>query len=76
MDYSLFMAVMMVLMSEGVEKRLGATLTAFPPPIFAGTASVSVFHVSPLPRFAIVEGGGLYIGVLGQAEHQETKMDD
>jgi hypothetical protein len=31
MDYSLFMVVMMVLMSERVEKRLRATLAAFPP---------------------------------------------
>jgi hypothetical protein len=42
-DYSFFMAVMMVLMLERVEKRLGVTPTTFPPPIFAGTASVSVF---------------------------------
>jgi hypothetical protein len=57
------MAVMMVLMSERVEKRPRATPAAFPPPIFAGTASVSVFRISPLPHFVIVEGGGLYIGV-------------
>jgi hypothetical protein len=62
-DYSLFMAVIMVLTSERVEKRPGVTPAAFPPPIFAGTASVSVFHVSPLPLIAIVEGG-LYIGVI------------
>jgi hypothetical protein len=43
------MAVMMVLTSERVEKRPGATSAVFPPPIFAGTASVSVFHVSPPP---------------------------
>jgi hypothetical protein len=47
----------MVLTSERVEKRPGVTLVAFPPPIFAGTASISVFHVSLPPRFAIVEGG-------------------
>jgi hypothetical protein len=29
-DYSLFMAMMMVLMSERVEKRPGVTLAAFP----------------------------------------------
>jgi hypothetical protein len=34
----------------------------FPPPIFTGTTCVSVFRVSPPPRFAIIEGG-LYIGV-------------
>jgi hypothetical protein len=54
-DYSLFMAVMMVLMSERVEKHPGVTPTAFPHPIFTETASVSVFHVSPLPHLRIVE---------------------
>jgi hypothetical protein len=48
------MAVMMVFTSKRVEKHPGATPTAFPPPIFAGTAFVSVFHVSPLPLIAIV----------------------
>jgi hypothetical protein len=62
-DYSLFMVVMMVLTSERVEKRLGATPAMFPPPIFAGTASVYVFRVSLSPLITIVEGeGGLYIG--------------
>jgi hypothetical protein len=60
-DYSLFMAVMMVLTSERVEKRPGVTPAAFPAPIFTGTASVSVFHFSPLPWIAIVQG--IYIGV-------------
>jgi hypothetical protein len=59
--YSLFMVVMMVLTSERVEKRPGVTPAAFPP-IFTGTASVSVFRVSPPPLIAIVEGG-LYIGI-------------
>jgi hypothetical protein len=54
-DYALFMVVMMVLPSERVEKHLGATPIAFPPPIFAGIASVSVFRVSPLLLLAIVE---------------------
>jgi short subunit fatty acids transporter len=44
-DYSLFMAVMMVLMSKRVEKCPGATLAAFLSPFFAGIASVSVFCV-------------------------------
>jgi hypothetical protein len=35
-DYSLFMAVMMVFTSEMVEKRLGETPTSFPPPIVEG----------------------------------------
>jgi hypothetical protein len=54
MDYSLFMAVMMVLTPERVEKRSGVTLAAFPATIFAGTASISVFRVSPSPLIAIV----------------------
>jgi hypothetical protein len=45
-----------------VEKRLGATSAAFPPPIFAGTTHVSVFCASPPPCIAITKGG-LYIGV-------------
>jgi hypothetical protein len=48
------MAVMMVLMSEKVEKRPGATLAAFPPPIFVGTISISVFRVFLPPSIAIV----------------------
>jgi hypothetical protein len=66
------MAVMMVLMSERVEKRLGAILTTFPPPIFVRTTSVSVFHVFLPPSIAIVQVG-LYIGVLGQVDHLEKK---
>jgi hypothetical protein len=72
-EYSLFIAVLMVgdvgevgeatggvvLMSERLEKRQGATLAAFPPPMFAGTA---VFHVYlPPPRGNAA--GGLYIVV-------------
>jgi hypothetical protein len=61
-DYSLFMVLMMVLMSERVEKRPGETPAAFPPLVFTGIASVSVFCVSPPPPFTIVDRG-LYIGV-------------
>jgi hypothetical protein len=43
------MAVSMVVMSERLEKHLGATPAAFPPPIFDGTASVFMFRVYPLP---------------------------
>jgi hypothetical protein len=50
------MAVMMVLTSKRVEKRPGATPAAFPTPMIAGTAFVSVFCVSPPPHFAIIEG--------------------
>jgi hypothetical protein len=55
-EYCLFMAMMMVLMSERVEKHTGATPAVFLSPIFAGTVSVYVFHVSPPPRIAIAEG--------------------
>jgi hypothetical protein len=61
-DYSLFMVVMVVLTSERVEKHPEATPAAFPPSIFAGITSVSVFHVSPPPHLGIIEAG-LYIGV-------------
>jgi hypothetical protein len=50
-DYSLFIMVEVLVMSERLEKRPGATLIVFPPPIFTGTAFVSLFHVSlPPPR--------------------------
>jgi hypothetical protein len=69
------MMVSMVLMSERLEKHPGATPTVFTPPIFAGTASISVFHVSPPPPLGNTKG--VFIKVfLGQAESQETKMDD
>jgi hypothetical protein len=55
-DYSLFMAFIMVLTSKRVEKRPGVTPVAFLPPIFARTTSVYVFRVSPPPPFMIVEG--------------------
>jgi hypothetical protein len=52
----------MVSMSERVEKHPGANPAVFPPPIFVGTTSISVFRVSlpPLDRDC---RGGLYIGV-------------
>jgi hypothetical protein len=55
-DYSLFMAMIMVLTSKRVDKRPGANPAAFLPPIFAGIASVSVFHVSLCLLIAIIEG--------------------
>jgi hypothetical protein len=69
------MEVMIVLTSGRVEKHPRVTSSAFPPPIFVETILVSLFHVSPLPCLAIVEGG-IYIGNLGQAEHLETNIDD
>jgi hypothetical protein len=55
-DYSLFMAVMMVLISERVEKHPGVTPVVFHPPIFTGTAYVSMFCVSPPPPLENTEG--------------------
>jgi hypothetical protein len=63
MDYSLFMEVVMVLMSERVDKCPRATPAAFSSPIFAGTTSVSMFCVSSLPFLETPRGEGLYIGV-------------
>jgi hypothetical protein len=61
------MVVMMVLTLERVWKHLGATPTVFLPPIFAVTASVSLFRVSLPPHLGIVERGGLYIGVFSSS---------
>jgi hypothetical protein len=59
-DYSLFMAVSMVLMAERLEKRPGLNLAAFPLPIFVGIAYVSMFHV---PRYLLLgtSRGGVFI---------------
>jgi hypothetical protein len=69
------MAGMIVLTSEKVEKHPTASLIVFLPPIFTGLGFVSVFHVSP-PSLDRDHRGGLYIGILGQAEHLDAKMDD
>jgi hypothetical protein len=62
-DYYLFIMVAVLVMSERFEKRPGVTSEAFPPPIIAGTASVSWFHVSmPPPRGNA--SGSIYIGLL------------
>jgi hypothetical protein len=66
------MMVAVLVMLERLEKRPGATLAAFSPPIFAGTTSVSLFRVSPLPprgkasRFFI-------LAFLGQPDQSEMK---
>jgi hypothetical protein len=60
-DYSLFMVVSMVVMSERVEKGPRATPTVFPLPIFDGIASIYVFHVSLPPPLGNAEGGGVFI---------------
>jgi hypothetical protein len=54
--------VTVLVMSERLEKRPGATPVAFPPPIFAGTTFVSWFHVSP-PHPQGNASGDLYIGI-------------
>jgi hypothetical protein len=60
--YSLFIMVAVLVISVRLEKRPGVTLVAFPPPIFAGTTSVSLFCVSPPPPQGNASRG-LYIGV-------------
>jgi hypothetical protein len=51
----------MVVMSERLEKRPGATLATFTPSIFAGTTYVYVFHVSPPPPLENTEGALIWI---------------
>jgi hypothetical protein len=64
MDYSLFIMVAVLVMLERLEKRPRATLAEFSPPIFAGTASISWFHVSPPPPQGNASGS-LYRTFLG-----------
>jgi membrane protein CcdC involved in cytochrome C biogenesis len=54
-EYFLFMAVMMVLTSKRVEKRPGATMASFSPPIFTGTVFLYFVFLHRL-LIAIVEG--------------------
>jgi hypothetical protein len=63
-------------MLERLEKRLGATPTVFPIPIFVGIASISWFHVCLPPSRGNTSGRGLSIGLLGQADQSRTKTDD
>jgi hypothetical protein len=61
-DYSLFIMVAVLVMLERLEKRSGTDLGAFPSSVFAGSASVSWFHVTlPPPQGNAL--GGLYIGL-------------
>jgi hypothetical protein len=64
----------MVVMSERLEKRLGATLAVFPPLIFARTTSVSLFRVSSPPPRENASGVFIY-SFLGQDVQSGTKMD-
>jgi hypothetical protein len=59
-------------MSRRLEKRPGVTPAAFSPPIFAGTASVSLFRVSLPPPRGNASGVFIY-AFLGQAEQSEMK---
>jgi membrane protein CcdC involved in cytochrome C biogenesis len=73
-DYSLFMMVAMLVMLERLEKRPEVTLAVFLPPIFAGTASILWFRISPCllvgtPRGVFIEA------FLGQADQSEMKTD-
>jgi hypothetical protein len=58
----MFIMAAVLVMSERLEKRPGVTLAAFPPPIFARTASILWFRVSlPPPRGNAL--GDLYKGI-------------
>jgi hypothetical protein len=64
MVYSLFIMLAVLVMLERLEKQLGVALVAFPPPIFAETASVLWFHVTPPSLRENTSGrGGLHIGI-------------
>jgi hypothetical protein len=54
------MVVAVLMMSERLEKRSGATLAVFTPPIFAGTTCVSWFCVSLPPPRGNASGRSLY----------------
>jgi hypothetical protein len=73
-NYSLFIMVAMLVMLERLEKRPGMAPTAFTPPIFASSAYVSWFHVSPPPPRKNTLGS-LHIGFLGQARQSEINTD-
>jgi hypothetical protein len=45
-DYSLFIMVVVLVMSERLEKRPGMALAVFPPLIFTGSASVLCFSAA------------------------------
>jgi hypothetical protein len=62
-------------MLERLEKRPGPTPAMFHPPIFAKTASISWFCVSPPPPLGTPRGVFIY-DFLGQAEQSGAKMDD
>jgi hypothetical protein len=61
-DYSLFIMVAVLVMSERLEKLPGATPAVFPPPNFARIASVS-FVLCFSAASSRERLGGLYIGV-------------
>jgi hypothetical protein len=68
------MAVSMVLMSERLEKRPGATPATIPPPILLEQPLFLCFVF--LHRFLSGTPREVFIEVfLGQAERQETNMD-
>jgi hypothetical protein len=68
------MEVSMVVMFERLEKLPGATLIAFPPPIFAGIASISVFLVSLPPHLGSAQGGVFILAFLGRIlKRQNTR---
>jgi hypothetical protein len=74
-DYSFFIMVEVLVMSERLEKRLRMPPVAFPPQIFAGSTSILCFRVSTPPPHENASGS-LFIGVLGQARQSEIKTND
>jgi hypothetical protein len=61
-DYYLFIMVAVLVMLKRLEMRPGTAPTMFPLPIFAGSASVSWFHVSQPPLREKASDGSLYSG--------------
>jgi hypothetical protein len=62
-DYSIFIMVAILVMSERLEKRPEMAPAMFPPPIFAGSASISWFQVSPPPPHENTSVSIFYRGV-------------
>jgi hypothetical protein len=61
-DYSLFIMLAVLVMSERFEKRPGMALAVLPPSIFACTAFISWFRVSLSPPRGNASGG-IYIAL-------------
>jgi hypothetical protein len=76
-DYSIFIMVAILVILERLEKQPGATLAAFPLPIFLDTAFgfvVLCFSAASSSKF-LGRGGSLYRNFLGQDGQSGMKMD-